>query len=312
MAAVPPIDHNVSDPEEDDLDDLDDMLDEFTPSTAINKQESATTKPQDTTKTLPTQNEEDDFAKQLQAGMAEMLGGLDKDPNMKAQFEAMMKELGGMEGLEDLASAVAPSTTKPAAPSSTTKAASTTSAPTSAANEESFQDTIKKTMERMQASGDKATAAATENDGDDMLAELMKQMGSGALGGQGGDEDFSKMLLSMMEQLTNKEILYEPMKELDDKFPEWIKANKDKTPEEDLARYEEQRKVVREIVQKFEEKTYKDENTADREYIVDRMQRMQAAGSPPADLVGDMAAAQEAFGAPAGGVGKMDDDCAQQ
>ncbi len=26
--------------------------------------------------------------------------------------------------------------------------------------------------------------------------------------------------------------------------------------------------------------------------------QMQAAGSPPADLVGDMAAAQEAFGAP--------------
>jgi peroxin-19 len=32
---------------------------------------------------------------------------------------------------------------------------------------------------------------------------------------------------------------------------------------------------------------------------------MQAAGSPPSDLVGDMASAQEAFGAP-------DESCAQQ
>lgn len=30
----------------------------------------------------------------------------------------------------------------------------------------------------------------------------------------------------------------------------------------------------------------------------DKLSQMQAAGSPPPDLVGDMAAAQEAFGAP--------------
>jgi len=33
------------------------------------------------------------------------------------------------------------------------------------------------------------------------------------------------MLLGMMEQLTNKDILYEPMKELDDKFPDWMEKN---------------------------------------------------------------------------------------
>lgn len=267
---------DAPDPDEDDLDDLDDMLDEFSPS-----KPEVTSKPAPASaakvQDIPDDITDDDFAKQLQAGMAEMLGGFDKDPAMKAQFDAMMKELGGMEGLGELAGGLGASPQDSKTKSSTSKAATSSKPSTSTATakgDESFQDTIKKTMERMQASGDKATAAAAEDDGADMLAELMKQMGAGALGGEGGDEDFSKMLLGMMEQLTNKEILYEPMKELDDKFPQWIKANMDTTPEEDMIRYKEQQKVVSEIVKKFEEKTYKDENTADRQYIVDRMQRV--------------------------------------
>jgi len=58
---------------------------------------------------------------------------------------------------------------------------------------------------------------------------------------------------------------------------------------------------VKEIVGRFERKGYSDENEDDREYIVERMQKMQAAGSPPPDLVGDMSAAQEALGDLEGG-----------
>lgn len=144
-----------------------------------------------------------------------------------------------------------------------------------AAGEASFQDTIRRTMERMQASGDQATAAAAESSPDDLLAEMMKQFGSGGDGlGEGSDEDFSKMLMGMMEQLTNKEILYEPMKELDEKFPEWLEKNREKTKPEELKQYEQQQVIVREIVAKFDEKTYADSNAADREYIVNRMQKV--------------------------------------
>jgi len=150
-------------------------------------------------------------------------------------------------------------------------------------------------MERMQASGDLATAAAAAGGSDDIFAELMKQMASGDGEGEPNEEDFTKMLLGMMEQLTNKDILYEPMKELDDKFPKWMENNKDKTEKDDLKRFEEQQTLVREIVGRFERKGYSDDNAQDREYIVERMQKMQAAGSPPPDLVGDMNAAQEAL-----------------
>jgi peroxin-19 len=134
-------------------------------------------------------------------------------------------------------------------------------------------------MERMQNSGEQATAAAEAEGSDDFMAELLKQMQSGGLDGEGNEEEFSKMLMGMMDQLTNKEILYEPMKELNDKFPEWMTKNKDKTSKDDLERYQEQQGLVKEIVAKFEEPTYADSNQADREYIVDRMQKVSIVSS---------------------------------
>jgi len=41
-----------------------------------------------------------------------------------------------------------------------------------------------------------------------------------------------------------------------------------------LKRYEEQQSLVREIVARFEKKEYSDGNAQDREYIVERMQKV--------------------------------------
>lgn len=130
-------------------------------------------------------------------------------------------------------------------------------------------------MERMKSSEAEVDAAVADSEGDDFLAEMLKQMQSA--GGDGeSDEDFSKMLLTMMEQLTSKEILYEPMRELADKYPEWLRKNEGKEPSEDIERYRDQYLVVKEIVAKFEEPAYRDENDKDRDYIIDRMQKVCA------------------------------------
>ncbi|KAJ4265544.1 Peroxisome chaperone and import receptor [Fusarium torreyae] len=283
---------DVPDPDEDDLDDLDDMLDEFS-TVKLDQEKSAEAAasskpdvPKESTSGKQHEPEdafsEEEFAKQLQAGMADLLGELEQSPDMQAQFEDIFKHIAAAEGTGD------------APPPNSSKGP----APQAPAEDASFQDTIKRTMERMQASGDQATAAAASGSADDFMSEMLKQLGSGDLGdlgGEGSEEEFSKMLMGMMEQLTNKEILYEPMKELNEKFPEWLIKNRDSTPKDDLKRYEEQQSIVREIVAKFEEKTYSDSNATDREFIVDKMQKMQAAGSPPSDLVGDMQSAQDAL-----------------
>ncbi|MCJ1377677.1 Peroxisome chaperone and import receptor [Xylographa soralifera] len=296
-SSVPPqaIDE-VPDPDEDDLDDLDDMLDEFSATKLDTKQDAPTAsgpgRPATSSLSKGAEEVPDDFNKQLQEQMASLMGEIDESPEMRQQMEAMMKELGAAGEtfpLQDGAQA-------------TTRSGAT--AGPSIASEETFQETIQKTMERMQASGEQATAAATSDEGEDILAQMLQQMQGEGMEGA-GEEDFSKMLMGMMEQLTNKEILYEPMKELHDKYPDWMSRNREKTPKEDLERYEEQERLVGEIVGRFEEKKYSDDNAADREFIVEHMQKMQAAGSPPADLVGDMKDAQDALG-------DLDQGCPQQ
>lgn len=232
------------------------MLDEFSATKLDSKRDAPTAsgpgRPGTQISGNTSEPTPDDFNKQLQEQMAALMGEIDESPEMRRQMEEMMRELG--------AGAEASATTATAGPS--------------AAPEETFQETIRKTMERMQASGDQAAAAVASDDGDDILAQMLKEMQGGGLDGAGSEEDLSKMLMGMMEQLTNKDILYEPMKELHDKFPAWMSKNRASTAADDLLRYEEQQRLVGEIVSRFERKGYSDENAADREFIVERMQKV--------------------------------------
>ena len=79
-------------------------------------------------------------------------------------------------------------------------------------------------MERMQESevtNTEQAAATTEglqNETDAFLAEMLRQLDTAGGGdGRGGEEGMAKLLEGMMEQLMSKEILYEPMKDLQQK-----------------------------------------------------------------------------------------------
>ncbi|EOD51520.1 Pex19 protein [Neofusicoccum parvum] len=293
-AAPPPASHveDIPDPDEDDLDDLDDVLDEFsatklddskppaqTAPPAAQPSTSGPDRPPPAAAAASDEIDEEEFAKQLQAGMAELLGGLGDSPEMAQQLESLVKELGASAGGGGAAApAAAPTTTTPGA-SAKEKAAPAGGG--AAGADADFQEQIRRTMERMQASGEQASAAAASSSNpDDMLAQMLAEMEKGGFGGAGegdlgSDEDFSKMLMGMMEQLTNKEILYEPMKELHDKFPDWLAKNREKTSKADLERYDEQQRCVKDIVERFERPGYSDDSTADREFIVDKMQKQR-------------------------------------
>lgn len=87
----------------------------------------------------------------------------------------------------------------------------------------SFSETLSRTMERMQESETQADSARMEelpenSETDAFLAEMLKQLDvAGGGEGLGGEMGMAKMLEGMMEQLMSKEILYEPMKDLNDK-----------------------------------------------------------------------------------------------
>lgn len=237
------------------------MLDEFSATSHKKPQEASQSARQEEFKEPDISDEAaNEFSQQLQQQMAVLMGNVDESPEMRKEIEAMMKQLGA--AADPGASADKQAQRKSGADGKT---------PASSADEP-FQETIRKTMERMQVSGEQATAAATSEDSDEMIAQMLKEMQNGALDGAGDDEGFNKILMGMMEQLTNKEILYEPMKELHDKFPGWMTKNRGRTSSEDLKRYEEQQRLVGEIVERFEMKSYSDSKAEDREYIVERMQ----------------------------------------
>jgi len=217
--------------------------------------------------------DEDDLSKQLQAGISSLISDLDANPDMKQRFEQMMSELiaagaapSDREAGEHLKEAAA-AVPVPPAPSGDRHSSS------SAGKKEDFGSTIRKTMERMKASDSAATSStAAPQSEEDMIAQMLKDLQQG---GGGGEDDFNSLLLSMMSQLTHKDILYEPMKELYDKFPDWMEKNQGKVDAADMARYKEQQVLVSEIVGRFEKKGYSDESESDREYIVERMQKVR-------------------------------------
>ncbi|KAJ5293780.1 hypothetical protein N7508_008601 [Penicillium antarcticum] len=356
----------VDDDEDSDFDELDDVLDDFSkPKPAPAPAPAPTANPDaSSTGVAPADFDEDAFLKQLEADMANMMGGggapagAGAGTGNRADFQAtvdqgadvfakqleesgippgdFLKQLladvmaeegggGGGASAEGLAAAAAAAglggsgtgtgTSSGSGSGQTNKNSTAAGTKSTDGPADSFNDAIKRTMGRMKESGEKATAAASNEDdiSDDMLAQLLKAVEAGAAGA--GDEgDLSKMFMGMMEQLSNKEMLYEPMKELDGKFGPWLAKSKaeGKVSEEDMGRYETQAKVVKQIVGKFEEANYSDEDPKCREHIWERMQEMQAAGSPPEELVSNpLMEDLGGLGAGAAGAPGMP-DCPQQ
>ena len=96
-----------------------------------------------------------------------------------------------------------------------------------------------------------------------------------------------------MSQLMSKEVLYEPLKELNDKvsgssgftymhcslttsqYPSYLKDNASKMSAEDHKRYTSQSKVVAQIVAIFESTNDTDEDTQARMKVVELMQEVR-------------------------------------
>ncbi|KAF9185220.1 Peroxisome chaperone and import receptor [Haplosporangium sp. Z 767] len=228
-----------------------------------------------------------EFSKQLAAGMEELMKEMNGNTELQKSFEEMFKGLdvnGKVSGTE--------------APATSSAAANTQGSKT-AAGASSFQDRIAKTMDKLKDSSEQVEAQVAEDSEEALMAEMMKQMEGMAEGG-----DFQNVLEGMMEQLMSKDILYEPMLDLKQKYPQWLKDNKDKIPAEEYARYEKQYGYVKEIVEFFDRPDFDDKSDSQAKSVIDLMQGMQDCGQPPADILDELAPGLEMG---ADGVPKMPD-----
>ncbi|UZJ52883.1 hypothetical protein CBS101457_002203 [Exobasidium rhododendri] len=216
------------------------------------------------------------------------------EEEMIKQFEQMMADmgLGGMAGMDALGATNGTSMSSSANPkvpsSATTSNMASSSAPPPPAN---FQDAIKNTMSRLRES-DASASTSTGEAGDGMdLEKLMAALGNGGEGME-GEEGIAKMLESMMGELMSKDVLYEPLKELKDKYPGYLANPPTLLSSEDRTRYEVQFRIVSEVIALFDDKKFDNGSEVEKSALKTRVQtlmnEMQDQGAPPAEIVGDL------------------------
>merc|ERR1712012_1211288 len=94
----------------------------------------------------------------------------------------------------------------------------------------------------------------------------------------------------MMQSLLSKELLYPAMKDIADKFPDWLADNRNKVTDEEFVKYNKQFALSKKLCFLYEEE--KDEESSDIkkkrfEKVMELMQEMQSFGHPPKELVGE-------------------------
>ncbi|GAA98746.1 uncharacterized protein L969DRAFT_88261 [Mixia osmundae IAM 14324] len=207
------------------------------------------------------------------------------DEALRKMFEQMLSG----SGMPDFASLMANDIPPPLSASSSGSVAAATGAEKGKARQanapkapQDFQETIRQTMEKLKGSSDsvKADLDATSND---PMAALLAQMS-----GSGSEEELQAAIESMMGQLMSKDLLYEPLKELSTKYPQWLRDNESKIEASEVQRYRAQQEVVDEIVRSYESPKFNDDDEAQQKHIVELMSKMQESGAPPTELMGEM------------------------
>ncbi|KAI0055701.1 Pex19-domain-containing protein [Artomyces pyxidatus] len=298
---------------DEDVEDLDDVLEEFNappkqPAPAPTPSPAKPTSPP-TTSAAPEPADADDllsgdfaaeFARQMESVLRELGGPLAPEPApaatgkdadaardeaFRAAWEAMLVD--EMDGLTDL-SGVGKEKEKGA---------------TAGAEEpeDAFQRSVRQAMERLKVSEETLQADAAAGPGAD-FEQLLAQLGEGAE----EDDALQGILEGMMGQLMGKDVLYEPLKELHDKFPGYLAEHEATLSVEDRTRYKAQQDCVTKIIAIFEDPSYSDADTVKGAQVVALVSDMQAHGTPPPEIMGPM---PPGFELGSDGLPKMPDGC---
>eukprot|EP00092_Neocalanus_flemingeri_P001902 GFUD01002030.1.p1 GENE.GFUD01002030.1~~GFUD01002030.1.p1 ORF type:complete len:264 (-),score=125.36 GFUD01002030.1:404-1195(-) len=156
-----------------------------------------------------------------------------------------------------------------------------------AGGQDSVEDRLSQTVSQMSKNSEGLTGQPTEEE----LQAMFSNMGMGGAT-QPGFDNLIPMMEGMMQSLLSKELLYPAMKDIADKFPDWLADNRSKISEEQYDKHNKQYDLTRRICFKFEEEKEgveeSDEVKKTRfDMIMNLMQEMQALGHPPKELTGE-------------------------
>ena len=149
----------------------------------------------------------------------------------------------------------------------------------------------------------------TEKELEDMFNDLMKSTSLGQNPDEMANTDLNQvlpMMENMMQSLLSAEILHPPLKELCNKYPEWLAENRQSLKPKDYDNYNKQYAVAKELCHEFEKyqqvkesktKVTDDVQNVHFEKVFELMQKMQSFGNPPSEIVGQFGAIPNGGGA---------------
>jgi len=199
----------------------------------------------------------------------------------------------------------------PTTPGASTSA-STSKGPAGAAGPErpptgpqDYQTRLRDAMNKMNASESMLKDGQAAFDPSNPMEALLAQLAGGAEGAESEDE-MKGMLEMIMGQLMSKDVLYEPLKELSDKFPDYLAKNASTLSEEDKARYDAQVVNIKSLLDVFNEPGFSDTNSKYQDRVMKLMEELQKHGSPPEEIMGPL---PEGFSMGADGMPNMPEGC---
>ncbi|KAL1140046.1 hypothetical protein AAG570_007023 [Ranatra chinensis] len=145
-----------------------------------------------------------------------------------------------------------------------------------------FSATIAETLQNLSENSDNLQAEI----GDDIATML----GSLNLDSRDGVPDIYPFMQNMMQSFLSKEVLYPCIKEIVDKYPNWLEEHKDELSKSDFDNFNQQLGILRDVCSEFEKESLNESSETKKlrfDKILSLMENMQKLGHPPKDLVGN-------------------------
>ena len=120
--------------------------------------------------------------------------------------------------------------------------------------------------------------AKMEEVGEKMMEDMIAQFEA-----LGDKEDYNEVIDGVMRQLLSRDLMYQPMKEICNKFPEWLALHKINLSEGEYTNYGKQYQTFQKLLAVY------DTEPDNFPRLMELMFDLQSFGQPPSDIIKDLA-----------------------
>ncbi|XP_064471153.1 peroxisomal biogenesis factor 19-like isoform X2 [Ornithodoros turicata] len=169
------------------------------------------------------------------------------------------------------------------------KIAATANRAATATTDEEFAATLNETMKSISDTA----ASLGDPPSQDELSTLMGSLnvdgcGISENGPMAGMPGIVSMMQNMMQNLLSKEMLYPALRDIVDKYPDWLAEKRPSLTSQDYDRFNKQYELMKQVCEEFEAEQPSDAPEVKKarfERVLNFMQKMQECGQPPKELV---------------------------